>query len=384
MLKQKKGLLLICVVCVMFFALTGCGKKTVKLNDYVNFSVDGYDSMGTLSYEFDYDTFKKDYAGKIKISSNNKEMSEIGILSGMDIEELMLDMCVDKSIDKTTELSNGDVVTLKWNCEDVDAEEYFNVKLDYSDITYTVSGLKEVGRFNPFDYVKVSFDGISPDGKVTVIPDSNKDEMQYINFSIDKNSGLKTGDTITVTASISGSAESFIEKYGAVLDKTEETYTVDGLARYITDISDIPEDMYNKMDKPLQDVLNSDFASWENEKLNAMDLLGTYTITLKDGMSESPNNYVYFVYKVTAENDKSDGEFSYYWYGYFTDVLILTDGTCTVDLSSYKVVNKSYLWSDEVIKFGGYRYYGYTDLDSLFNKQVVSKIEKYEYKSTIQ
>ncbi|MGN1197930.1 MAG: hypothetical protein ACI4TA_10035 [Acetatifactor sp.] len=384
-MKRMKGLLMLGVTAVMMFALTGCGKTTVKLDKYVTITAEGYDSMGTASYDFDYDAFKKDYSGKIKTSKNSNELSGWGLLSGETSDELLLDFCVSQKLDKTSGLSNGDVVTLKWNCEDAMAEEYFNVKLDYSDVTYTVKGLEEVGKFNPFDYVTVTFSGISPNGSVTITPNYDKAEMQYVSFSADKNSGLKVGDSVTVTASISGSTDSFVEKFGAVLGKTEEAYTVENLAHYISDISDIPEDMYNKMDKQLQDVLAADFASWDNEYLRDMKLLGTYTITLKDGMSGSPNNYIYFVYSITAENDKSNGEFNYYWYGYYQDILILPDGLCSVDLGSYYVPDWKY--GDDIVKFEGqgtYQYAGFKDLDSLFNKHVVSKIEKYEYKQTIQ
>jgi len=37
--------------------------------------------------------------------------------------ELLLDSCVKYELDKSKELSNGDVVTLKWNCEDNLAKE---------------------------------------------------------------------------------------------------------------------------------------------------------------------------------------------------------------------------------------------------------------------
>lgn len=389
-MKKLKGLFMLGVTSVMMFALAGCGKTTVKLDKYVTIKAEGYDSMGTASYEFDYKAFEKDYSGKIKLSKNSGELSGWGLLTGETTEELLLDACVNQKLDKNSGLSNGDVVTLKWDCKDTMAEEYFNVKLDYSNITYTVKGLEEVKKFNPFDYVTVSFSGISPDGSVTITPNYDKSEMQYINFSANKNSGLKVGDSITITASIWGSTDSFVEKFGSVLGKTEETYTVGSLARYISDISDIPEEMYNKMDKQLRDVLAADFGSWNGEDLHNMQLLGNYLVSLKEGMYDSDHNYVYFVYRVTATNLEAVEDFNYYWYGYFTDVMTLANGICTVDLSSYTVPSSNYYSASETIrlpenqKTHSYQYYGYGDLESLFNKHVVSKIEKYEYKSTIK
>lgn len=269
------------------------------------------------------------------------------------------------------------------------AEEYFNVKLDYSDITYAVNGLEEVDSFNPFDYVEVSFSGISPNGAVTITPNYEQPEIQYVSFSADKNSGLKVGDTITVTASISGTVDSFVEKFGVVLGKTEETYTIDNLACYISDIEDIPEDMYNKMDKQLKDTFNAHVASsWDNkDAVKEFEQIGNYLLTLKDGMSGTPNNYLYFVYrlKITVE-DGSD--FVYYWYGYYTDIMLLADGTCSVDLSGYIVSESSSSWgynSGDYLPCDANHYVaGFADLDSFFNQHIVSKIEKYEYTQTIQ
>jgi len=59
------------------------------------------------------------------------------------------------------------------------AKENFNVKLKYSDIKHKVSELKEVDKFNPFDYVEVSFSGISPNVKVTITQIMNSRNAIY-------------------------------------------------------------------------------------------------------------------------------------------------------------------------------------------------------------
>lgn len=389
-MKKMRGIMLLGIILVTMLGLTGCGKTTVDLNKYITINVEGYDSMGTASYEFDYDAFKNDYSGKIKLNSkNDNELSGLGLLMGATTEDLLLESCVSQKLDKTNGLSNGDTVILKWSCEDAMAEEYFNVTLKYSDVEYKVTDLEEVGSFNPFDYVTVSFSGVSPKGTVTITPDYNQSEMQYVTFTADKTSDLKTGDTITVTANISGVVESFVEKFGCVLGKSEEIYTVDGLAKYISDVSDVPEDMYNKMDKQLQDNFNAHVAqSWADKNaVQEFENIGNYLVTLKDGMSGSPNNYLYYVYRVTIT--VADGsDFTYYWYGYFTDVLILADGTCSVDLSRYTVSESSSSWGytsgDYLECYEGYYVAGFADLDSFINQQIISKIENYEYKQTMK
>lgn len=390
MQRKSKRIILLFAFVIMLFALNGCGKQTIDLNKYVTITSEGFDSMGTASYDVDYDAYLKDYEGKIKVNEK-KETDEmkLGSLMGDSPEQLLNSLCIYCSLDKKEGLSNGDTVTLVWECEDEMAEECFNVILKHSDIKYTVEGLSEVGTFNPFDYVDVSFSGTSPNGSVNITPDYNQPMMQYVKFSADKEDGLKSGDTITVSAEITGSMDSFVKQFGVGIGTKEQKYTVDELAKYVTDISEIPSDMYSKMDKQLQDDLTSDFAGWDGENLHSMQLLGNYLLTLKDGMEGDCNNYLYYVYKVTASNTLSEGFFNFYWYGYFKDVMILKDGMCTVDLSSYKIPKVS-AWSfsgEEVHLPEGttkFVYPGYTDLDSLFNKHVVSKIDCYEYTSTVE
>ena len=149
---------------IVVFALSGCGSTTIDLNKYITIEAEGYDSMGTLRCTFDYEAFEKDYDGKIKAnvkSSDGGTAAEIAMVLGFgeEVVDVFLDYCVYYQLDKRSDLSNGDVVTLTWDCEDEDAKKYFNVQLKYTDIQYTVKELTEVGTFDPFEYVSVEFSG---------------------------------------------------------------------------------------------------------------------------------------------------------------------------------------------------------------------------------
>ncbi len=396
-MKNYRRFLLIAAAAAGMIALSGCGSTTVDLNKYITIEAEGYDSMGTAECHFDYSAFKKDYEGKIKVNKKKtEEMAAAGMLNGMTADELLLSTCVSQTLDEENDLSNNDVVTLKWNCNDFMAEEYFNTKLEYSDISYTVSGLKELGSFDPFEYVDVSFSGTSPNGTMTIMTDDSRPEMDHISLTCDKKGGLKEGETVKVTASYSSydGPYTFAEKFGSLLGKTEETYTVNGLSRYITDISEIPDDLYGKMDTQLQDTFRAHASKWSNPNaLLELKPIGNYLLTIKDGMndgwSSNTNNYLYYLYQVTIENEDDDpAPFVYYWYGYFTDIMLLPDGTCTVDLSNYTVSESSMGFG---ISMGDYlpiddSHYvaGFADLESFFNQQIVSKIEKYDYTDLIE
>ena len=394
-MKKLKQVLLACILGIVVCALSGCGSTTINLNKYVTIEAEGYNSMGTVRCTLDYEAFEKDYDGKIKANvkgSDGGTAAEIALelTFGEEVVDVLLDCCVDYQLDKRSGLSNGDVVTLKWNCEDEDAKKYFNVQLKHSDIQYTVKGLTEVATFDPFDYVNVEFAGVSPNGLVNITPNYNQPEIQYISFYADRVNGLKNGDSVVVSASISGPIDTFVEKFGCVIGKTEKTYTVDALSKYVANIEDIPEEMYNKMDKQLQDIFYAHVASdWAPEESGSIQLVGNYLCTMKDGMTGSPNNYLYYVYQATYSNSSSELDgYTYYWYGYFNDVMILADGTCTVDLSNYTVSEASYFFGithgDYLSPIEGYYFAGFADLDTFFNQHIVTKIEKYEYQQTIQ
>lgn len=393
-MKKIKGLLVLGMIAVAMFALTGCGKTTVNLNKYITIECEGYDSLGTASFTFDYEAFKKDYSGKIKLSSkDSNEMKMLVLLSGESSEELLLDMCVSQSLDQARNLSNGDTITLKWDCEDEMASEYFNCKLNYSDITYTVSGLKEAGKFNPFDYVEVSFSNTEPYISATITPNYDQQEMQYIKFTADKADHLSNGDTITVTASISGSVDTFVENYGVVISETERTYTVEGLPHYVTDVAEIPADIMDAMSAKGEEVFRAYVASiWSKpENLISVTYIGNYFLSSKPieagGWARDKmfwtENYLYLIYKITATNPDPEETIEFYYYINYADIEIQPDGTCSVDINAYVAPDTGW-FATETFKVGNYTYVGYANLETLKQNKVTERINDYEYTSSVQ
>ncbi|MBQ7782706.1 MAG: hypothetical protein IJ368_01925 [Oscillospiraceae bacterium] len=78
----------------------------------------------------------------------------------------------------------------------------------------------------------------------------------------------------------------------------------------------------------------------------------------------------------------------YYYYTYYTDIMLLEDGTCSFDLGTATVPKGSVFfgiesgevyWATDSIYF-----VGYGDIDSLFNKHITSMIGEYRYESTVK
>ena len=170
-MRLKQNIFLVFFTILILLGLTGCGKRKVVLDKYIEFSSEGYDTKGTATVSFDYRKFEDEYRKKIKFKKKDerrKFVKDYSLKSSISDAKLLLSTCVKLELDKDSNLSNGDTVSVKFDCDDELAEEYFGVEFSYSDVEYTVDKLKKVDKFNPFDYIKVTFSGTSPDGRVSI------------------------------------------------------------------------------------------------------------------------------------------------------------------------------------------------------------------------
>lgn len=133
---MKKRIVFIGVLASSLLALTGCGKTTVDANEYLQLDVSGYNIVGTASWNFDAEQFIMDNSSAFGVS----DTSEMEYLSAIvNVEEYL-----NGELDKEDNLSNGDVVTFKWNSSNVDKlEEKYNINIKAEDKTIDVSSLEE-------------------------------------------------------------------------------------------------------------------------------------------------------------------------------------------------------------------------------------------------
>lgn len=366
----------------------------IDLDDYADVTFDGYDGYGTASVSFDYNKYYDDLANalyKKGVISSKSTDNMYNLLSTSaklaSIEE------PDCKLDKDSDLSNGDTVKLTY---DYDNSALKKVKLKFKGKgkKVKVSGLKTIKSFDPFDDLKVSFDGTAPNGEVDYEYDG--DYSDDLEFSADKEDGLSNGDKVTITCkpawSDSDDFTKFANEHGAMPSETKKTYTVSGLKAYVTKIAQIPKDMLTKMDAQAQDEMKSDAANWNDpSSYHGMTLLGYYLLVSK-GKTYGPTDRLYLVYQVSATDDKGNN-FTYYKDYYYDDITILSDnvtsdtssdtasdetsgGTCSVDLDEIGETN-------DIFYIDGYYYYGYQTLDSLFNNCVTKRVDDYTYESTV-
>lgn len=373
-MNRKLGKIAVMVLLVLLAgAVTGCGKTEIDVMENLEVEFNGVDGYGTARLVNEYDWEDVAYEA---IGGDDSE--DISLLRDM----MKIEGAVSFELYPNEDLSNGDEVTVRAVVDNEAVGEY-KIKFKAGEKKFTVDGLKELEQIDLFENVDVEFQGIAP--YVTAsINRGNSDRDIYVNYSIDKDKNLAVGDSVTVTAEY---REDLLLEKGYVAGNSTKEYVVPDSDKYVTQLAEIPEDTINKMNKQFEDALRADIAkNWaENESLKSVDYAGCYLLTAKDGMNVRDKNVFYGVYKIEVDN--TENEFFYYSYCMFKNIIILKDGTCSVDLTDYKMPSGS-SWifgkvSGEAFYKGNYWYVGYEEIDSLFNNCVTKNIEQYEYESNI-
>ncbi|MCD8364632.1 MAG: hypothetical protein LUC83_02235 [Clostridiales bacterium] len=366
-----------CIAAVM--GLSGCGTTKVSLSDYVEIAFDGYDGYGTVDVDFDEDAFEEKYGKKLKLNENAEEWGY------ETVAEVFWD-CYDVSASPQSGLSNGDEVTVEWYEIWYGADNFIegDVEVSLDSATFEVTGLEEVAEADIFDEVTVIFSGIAPAATAEV---QVSGDLSAAWFTLDQSSDLDIGDVVTVTVSESA-VESIIAATGTVPSEMSKEYEVEGVAHYAASLDEIPDDIMDSMKAQAEDAYEayaaSDFS--ESEELLSYDYIGSYLLTLKDGMSASDSNMLYLVYKATVKNEDTDS-FAFYRYCMFSDIIALEDGTYSVDLSDYEETYGDVFWgieSGDVVSTDNFWYAGFSDLTTLFNRCVTTNVEYYTYESTVE
>ncbi|MCD8361526.1 MAG: zinc ribbon domain-containing protein [Lachnospiraceae bacterium] len=390
---KKTGLIIAAaaVVVLLLLIVTRMGGKKINLNNYLTITASGYDTVGNASYTFDTESFLDDYEDKIKFSSKAEDTFG-DWLNYIDAPSTLASY-VSGSLDQSSGLSNGDVITFTWSISDdslEEIEECFNYSVKFSDIEYTVEGLESVGSFDPFADIELAYSGTAPDGYVEVQNSSTLDAVSALRFSVSPSSGLSNGDTVVVSLS-NTDMDYFAETYGMVPSETTKEYTVDGLASYVTTLAEIPDSTMEQLQSQCEDVISAYVANdWNTEAqfLNGMTCLGSYLLTPKNGGTE---NDLYMVYKIQSheynEEHGIDTTYEYYTTIAFYDLVIEADGSCSVDLTDYSLCSEKIsrlLWEESFWSNVTLHYKGYETLDELYTNCVTKNIDRYNCESSVE
>ncbi len=377
-MKGKRLLAFAAVLVLLVCCFAGCKKEeekeepdltTVNLNDYLVVQFDGFNEDGTATAFVDTSAMKKDVEKKIELDEDyKKKWRKEGLLSQKSMTEILVEKCVTVSLDKSSNISNGDTLKITWKCKDQMAQDVFCIELDYSDEEKKVDGLKPIGKFDPFSHMNVTFSGLSGDGTFDIAQDSS---AEWNDLTIDCDSDddyLYNGDVITITVDYNSSEEDFKKKYSEVVETKSKTFTASGLSEYIANSTDLPNDVFLQMDTTLRDCFKETNITATGEALDSMEFVCNYVLSNSENYD---GNFVFFVYRVTVHNPEES--VTLYWVGLFRNVVKIPGGTVEYDDDEYMA------YCDWVyMENSSYRYEGYVTLNEA-NESINMFADSYGY-----
>ncbi len=192
-------------------------------------------------------------------------------------------------------------------------KEYSNA---YNDPTPSSSSKPEPEPIDPFENLEVTFEGISP-----LISAEIKGKNSNVQYTLDRDSDLKNGDTVTVTAEIPDyKADDF------VLTSDSKEFAVSERPSYIMKLSDLTDDDIKKLDPQITELILPDIVSHhgggEGSTVNSLDFIGNINL-VKNGC----NYRLYFVYKANVTFANAGVTKDYIFAAYFDHIYKENDGT---------------------------------------------------------
>ncbi len=357
-------------------------KETICLEDYVTVTCSGYDGYGTAYISFDYDTYYSDLLSKssVKVSSSADSIYDLSsYLSSSDYTLFYTTYsATGYDVDTTSDLSNGDVVTITFNYDEETAKQ-IGIKFKGESMEYEVSELSPVVEIDPFADVTVSFTGISPNVYAEVVNNSTDEFLSDLYFDIDTYSNISVGDTVTVSVYMYEDEDYYAEYYGYKFTQTSKEFTCESVDYYAASISDVDDDVLGQMKSQTEDVIEAYFAT-ESEDITASDItyVGYYFLSYKGTSSYSDQNQIYIVYSASVSSTDDSFETStIYLPVRYTDLIVYADGTCYVDLTDYYGIIGS-----TSLEYGWWTHVdGYDTLALLKNDLVTSQKSDYNVES---
>lgn len=237
---------------------------------------------------------------------------------------------VTVSVDKNSELSNGDKVTVSLNYDVNYLEGKYNVRFTGSSASVTVDNLTTLTELDPFDKVVPTYSGIAPLAVVSIDRDSIRDS--------DMNKVFSNSDEISNSYEITVNGESAEDRCVAVGDKLELTLTDDGkelmkeknykpsadsksvtvtaadVDSYVTKYSDITEENLKAIRSQCDDQINAYTAS-NNYNGHQADYKGTFFLVPKGGhWNRDMRPYLILIYSMQlTRGDEQNSPFTRYF-----------------------------------------------------------------------
>lgn len=248
---MMKKLCLFLGTVVSVFLFSGCGQGNIEMLDFVDVNFRGLDTRGTASYSVDYERLHN------YLIENDKELefeSQNVYYDDQQLEEML-----GINLDKSSDLSNGDSVTLTL---DIDSSKVKN--LAGGDKEFVVEGLDEAKKLTTEELEKhlvVNFNGVSGLGSAT-IDNTLPGELGYLGFTLVDDGKFKNGDLAKIE--ITDDLENRLADNGYLLDDDfDPSFEVKGLdevAEKATDIANLDD-----IKRMIDEEVNRSYKDWNPE-----------------------------------------------------------------------------------------------------------------------
>ena len=276
-------------------------------------------------------------------------------------------------ISKTTDLSNGDVITLTIPDTLISDYRWQGYNLVPASIEYTVSELSVPEEVDAFSGVEVYFDGYSP--YISVYVETWGSDYDFY-YSYDNSGYFANGDSITLTLT-EDSIEDALDYYNIVPKETTKTYTISGQPTKITALDDVDESAWAALYSTYEASLPTDITSgWNNpDTLQSVTAIGHAT-AVEESSYWVPDTCVFTFYEVTVAPEGSD-PFSYYYFVQHENMYQDTDGILYTgyDEHPYGYSFWGSAYGDCFIRDGLY-YIGFETIDAMLESSF------YEYQNS--
>ncbi len=339
-------------------------REQVDLSEVVSFEVTGYSGYGVAKLVIDEDTLEDTYRDIISEHTKvrwNKFVNDVDLL--------------EYEVTDLTDLSNGDTITLTWEYDKDKASEEYKVDIVGENVVYTVTGLTEIKKIDPFEDFEVTFSGVSGDGYADVSIKNYEDYLDYFWYETSERYGLSNGDEVVVSFDISGNRDWVAETYGYELYPTEKAYTVSGLTEYVLQDTQVTDVAVKPMLEAAEELFYDHVKDYWNEESSVKNLecVGHF-ISKSDSMSNSTKNVIGLIYKVNANvfMNGRDLNVEYYYPVMFKNVMLSEDGTFSYD--EYNMFRTSDRFSkqfepeneeDVNVPGGSWYFYGYETKEAM-------------------
>ncbi len=313
------------------FTLQGCGEAEINLNDYLECTYTGNDTIGTAECKINFKQMINDHYTAFGLKEGYSQSDVNHIVS--DLSELVIG-----TLDLDESLSNTDTITFKWNTDlnVKDIEKMYSVVLSYSDQAFTVGGLRELEDLDPFEHMNFEFSGYEHGANIVQNEDYEKNIRYRVSYTFngntttdDKNLDLSNGDEVLVTltsihqsAKDAYSTDEEIAQLGYRVTRREMTITVEGLPRYADKPTDIPQENLDALLERYGGWMKEAYAKKMGGEVGEPKIAAIYTLLPKEEYKKLDKNIFLFVFSIPVNGT------DVFFAGAMHDVMIEADGTC--------------------------------------------------------